>query len=284
MPKESFEFVRLVESERRVGPTLASVSRHWKQQVQRFLFVSPHDDDAVIGGGLMMQSALAERVPVHVAVVTDGAMGYCSLDQRDRISEIRRQETLDAYQALGVPKANIHWLGFPDCQLSRYQGRRPAYPGEKPQRHGFTGLQDAFTHLIRHVRPNQIFLPTNADLHPDHRIVHSEVLISCFHSTGEIWPELGAPHNPAPYLHELAVYCNFPSPPKLRIRGPLSALKKKLQSIQQFRSQKQIKAMVRNLQDAGPWEYLRPVEFALYHPAVYRDRFDEPPRMGELFH
>ena len=34
--------------ERRTGPTLASVSRHWRQQEESFLFISPHDDDVVI--------------------------------------------------------------------------------------------------------------------------------------------------------------------------------------------------------------------------------------------
>jgi LmbE family N-acetylglucosaminyl deacetylase len=282
--KETFEFVRLVESERRVGPTLASVSRHWKQQEQRFLFLSPHDDDVVIGGGLMIQSALAEKVPVHVAIVTDGAMGYCTEWQKDSISDIRRKETLAAYEALGVKKESIHWLGFPDCRLSLFQGRRPAAPGEPAQEGGFTGLQQALTQLIRLVRPNQVFLPTNADLHPDHRIVHSELLISVFHASGDIWPELGPAHEVIPYIHELAVYCNFPTPPKLRIHAPLEALKRKMAAILEFKSQKQIKAVVEIVRRGGPWEYLRPIEFALYNPALYRDRFDEPPQLGQLFH
>jgi LmbE family N-acetylglucosaminyl deacetylase len=282
-PKEAFEFVRLVENERRVGPTLASVSRHWKQQEQRFLFLSPHDDDVIIGGGLMLLSALAEKVPVHVAVVTDGAMGYCSRQQKDSISEIRRKETIASFQSLGVERQNIHWLGFPDCQLVLYQGRRPAGPGEPADGNGFTGLQGAFTKLLRHVKPTQVFLPTNADLHPDHRIVHSELLISVFHASVDIWPELGEPH-PVPYLHELAVYCNFPTPPKLRIHAPAGAMKKKLQAIAEFKSQKQIKAVLNNIRLAGPWEYLRPLEFALYNPLIYRDRFDEPPNMHDLFH
>ena len=281
--KEPFEFVRLVESERRVGPTLASVSRHWKQQPQRFLFLSPHDDDVVIGGGLMILSAVAEKVPVHVAIVTDGAMGYCSLEEKDSISAIRRRETYASYKSLGVERENIHWLGFPDCQLARFQGRRPASPGEPAQSDGFTGLQHAFTKLLRQIRPTQVFLPTSADLHPDHRIVHSELMISVFHSSGDIWPELGKPHTFIPYLHELGVYCNFPSPPKLRIRALLSALKRKMQAVLKFKSQKQIGSMVEILRKGGPWEYIRPLEFALYHPAIYRDRFDEAPRMDDLF-
>ncbi|NLE28471.1 MAG: hypothetical protein GX629_02230, partial [Phycisphaerae bacterium] len=75
--KEEFEFIRLVGNERRVGPTLASVSRHWQGEKECFAFFSPHDDDVVLGGGLMMQLAKRENVPVHIVIVTDGSMGYC---------------------------------------------------------------------------------------------------------------------------------------------------------------------------------------------------------------
>ena len=37
MTREQFEFVRLIGNERRVGPSLASVSRHWQQQRETFL-------------------------------------------------------------------------------------------------------------------------------------------------------------------------------------------------------------------------------------------------------
>ncbi|MBN2583560.1 MAG: PIG-L family deacetylase [Planctomycetes bacterium] len=280
---DSFEFVRLVEAERRVGPTLASVSRHWKAQEERFLFVSPHDDDVAIGGALMIQAAVADGVPVHVAVVTDGSQGYCTMEEKDSISDIRRRETFAAYTLLGVPKENIHWLGFPDCQLSRYSGRRLATQDDAVQSHGYTGMQHTFTELLRKVRPNQVFLPTVADLHPDHRIVHSEMLISCFHAMGAIWPELGEPLTAVPYIHELAVYCNFPSPPRLRIYAPAAAMKRKLKAIGKFKSQKQINKLVEILERGGPWEYQHPLEFSLYNPGVYRDRFDEPPRMRTIF-
>lgn len=283
MAKEIYEFVRLVENERRVGPTLASVSRHWRQQEESFLFVSPHDDDIVIGGGLMIQSALKEKVPVHVAVVTDGSMGYCSMKEKDSISEIRKAETFAALSVLGVKKSNIHWLGFPDCQLSQYMGRRPQTPADAVGSHGFTGLQNAFTELLRKIRPNQIFLPTSSDLHPDHRRVHSELLISVFHASGAIWPELGKPLERIPYLHEMAVYCNFPTAPRLRITGPKSAFLRKLQAIGLFRSQKQIKSLVENVRQGGPIEYLRPIIFQLYHPYIYRDMFDEPPVIGQMY-
>ena len=83
--KKEIELVRLVGNERRVGSTLASVSRHWQHEKECFVFVSPHDDDVVLGGGLMMQLAKHENVPVHIMIVTDGSMGYCSMEEKDTI-------------------------------------------------------------------------------------------------------------------------------------------------------------------------------------------------------
>ena len=278
---KNFEFVRLVGNERRVGPTLASVSRHWVQKQEKFLFISPHDDDIVFGAGLTILAALRSKVPVHVAIVTDGAMGYCSLQEKETVSAIRRRETFAAYKALGVPAANIHWLGFPDCQLAYFQGRRPARPGDPAQSHGYTGLQHSFTELLRRLRPKQIFLPTSADLHPDHRLVHQEMLISCFHAAGKIWPELGPPL-PPPYLHECAIYCNFPAPPTLRIHAPDATMRTKLRAMAHFGSQKQAGSIMNIIERSGPFEYLRAIEFSLYNPLPSRELFDEPPKLNFL--
>lgn len=280
---KQFEFVRLVGGERRTGPTLASVSRHWRQQEESFLFVSPHDDDVVIGGGLMILSALKENVPVHAAVVTDGSQGYCSAAEKPEISAIRKRETFAAFKVLGVPRKNVAWLGYPDNRLYHYQGRRPATDDDVTQSQGYTGLQHTFTELLRRVRPNQVFLPTSADLHPDHSLVHQEFLISCFHAAGDIWPELGKPLARVPYIHELAVYCNFPTPPMLRIHSPDWAMRRKLKAIGEFKSQKQIARLLEIVERGGPWEYQRPLDFSLYNPAIYRDRFDEPPKLKHVF-
>jgi LmbE family N-acetylglucosaminyl deacetylase len=275
--------VRLVGEERRVGGTLASVSRHWRQDRECFLFVSPHDDDAVIGGSLMIQAALRENVPVHIAVVTDGSQGYCSLAEKESIGEIRRKETYAAFRTLGVKKSHIHWLGYPDCQLTGYMGRRPARDADAVFAHGYTGLQNSFTELLRKVKANQVFIPTYADLHPDHRIVYGEMMISCFHAAGAIWPELGEPLSAPPYINEMAVYCNFPTPPQLRLRTPMAALGKKLRAIATFASQKQISSIVKVIERNGPYEYFRPADISLYHPSVYRDQFEEPPGMQGIF-
>ncbi|RKY24029.1 MAG: GlcNAc-PI de-N-acetylase [Planctomycetota bacterium] len=273
--KDEFEFVRLVGNERRVASTLKGVSRHWQDDRERFLFISPHDDDVAIGAGLLIQLAKRENVPVHILIATDGSMGYCTDAEKHTIAQVRKKETFECYQILGVPEENIVWLNFPDCQLNNYRGRRTAQPDDKAVINNFTGLQNAFTYYLRKTKPTQCFLPTSNDLHPDHRIIHAEFLISIFHAAGNIWPELGAPLEKTPYVHEMAIYCDFPEPPQLQMRTPVSFLERKLKAIAAFHSQKQISSVIKIIKNAGPEEYIRALEFKLYNPRGYRDLFEE---------
>ncbi len=277
MQTEDFEFVRLVGNERRVGPRLADVSRHWQGDNERFLFVSPHDDDAVLGCGLLIQLAKREKVPVYLLIVTDGSMGYCSPEEKDTITQIRHDESLECYHTLGVPKKNVMWLGYPDCRLNSFRGRTPTDSTDPPAVAGFVGMQNSFTHCLREIRPTQCFVPTCNDLHPDHRFVYDEFMISLFHAGGGIWPELGEPLPRVPYVNTYAVYCDFVAPPTLRMRTPTSYLDTKLQAISAFRSQRQISSLIENMRHCGPEEYIRAIDFKLYHPADYRSLFEQRP-------
>jgi len=276
-----FEVIRLVGEERRVGESLASVSRHWQGDKECFCFVSPHDDDVVLGAGLAIQLAIHEGVPVHVLVVTDGSMGYCSPEEKDSIAKIREEETYESLVALGVPRENIHFLGFPDCQLGLFAGRRAA-EDEPGAIHGFTGLQNAFTYFLRQIRASQVFVPTANDLHPDHKVTNSELQISLFHASGDIWPELGEPLESPPAIHELAIYCDFPEPATLRIACDDATFEKKLDAIAAFKSQKQISILIDNVRNSGPQEYIRTINFQFYHPETYHHLFKEIPGRKKL--
>ena len=134
-------------------------------------------------------------------------------------------------------------------------------------------MQNAITHALRQIRPTRVFLPTGADLHPDHQIVHEEVLISLFHAQGNIWPELGPPIAEVPKVYEFAVYCDFPEPPQIRIRTPPEMLETKLQAILAFASQEQIGTLIEVQRNAGPIEYFRELEFHFYSPQKYHAMF-----------
>jgi LmbE family N-acetylglucosaminyl deacetylase len=264
---------------RRLGEELSSTSNiaelfsDWRGPSERWMFVSPHDDDVAIGAGLTFQVGLAEGATVHAVVVTDGRMGYCQFERRQEIIGIRRAEAERAYQILGLPPQRLWFLGFPDCSLNPYRGRHFAASDEPAVIGGGGGLQNALTHALRQIRPNRVFLPTSADLHPDHRIVHEELLISLFHAQGNIWPELGEPTTEVPKVYEFACYCDFPEPPRMRIDATGMMLETKLDAIRAFASQEQVELVVAIQRNVGAIEYLRDLAFRFYCPEQYHPLF-----------
>lgn len=267
-----FQFTRLTDRGARRSSCLAEAIEAEDLSHQTWLFVSPHDDDLCIGAGLFMQAAQREGVNVQVLIVTDGCMGYCFVDERDRIVEIRRKETYESFEVLGLASDHIRYIGYPDGGLVPYIGRRLARRGEASIA-GYVGLQNALTCHLRSIRPTRVYVPTHTDLHPDHRITHSELMISVFHAAGAIWPELGEPLEAPPSVGELAVYCDFVDLPNLEIIGDDEAFQTKLQSIGKYQSQVQIESLVESLRTAGPYEYVRESEFRLFTPETYKPLF-----------
>jgi LmbE family N-acetylglucosaminyl deacetylase len=256
-----------------VTANIADLLPGWQGDRECWMFVSAHDDDIVTGAGLTFQVGMAEGARVHAVVTTDGRMGYCKFTQRRSISDIRNAEAERSFQALGLPLDRLHFLHFPDCNLNPYRGRHFATIGDPTEVEGASGLQNAYPHILRQIRPTRVFLPTMNDLHPDHRIVNEEMLISLFHAQGNIWPELGPPIESIPAVYEYATYCDFPEPPQLRIVTPPVMLETKLQAIKAYASQEQIDLLIDVQREAGPQEFIREVKFNFYSPRQYEGLF-----------
>jgi LmbE family N-acetylglucosaminyl deacetylase len=252
---------------------IAELLPDWKGTEERWLFVAPHDDDIVCGAGLTLQAGLAEGARVHALVVTDGRMGYCRPEHQHTIANIRMAEAKRSFEILGLSAGGLRQLSFPDGNLETHRGRCFNVNGCATAIEGAMGLQNSFTHALRQIRPNRIFLATSSDLHPDHRVVHEEMLISLFHAQGKIWPELGEPIAEVPQVYEYAVYCDFPSPPQIRIETPPAMLEVKLDAIRAYASQEQIETVVQVHRDMGPIEYIRELHFHFYSPQQYHQLF-----------
>jgi len=275
-----FQFSRLQDGQKQRYEKLQDVIGMKRDQGgqggrETWLFVSPHDDDLVIGAGLWMQAAVQAGVDVQVVVVTDGRMGYCTIEQRETIADIRRAETYESFEILGVGRQQVAYIGYPDGALYDLQGRRRhrAATDNVAPRQGHVGLCNEFVYHLRRTRPARVLVPTIADLHPDHQITNNELMISLFHASGAIWPELGQPLRKVPAVYELAIYCDFPQPPQLELRSGDEPFRKKLQGIAAYRSQLQIAQLVENIRQAGPYEYLREMNFRFYSPANHRNAF-----------
>ncbi len=271
--KNSITYHRRVKGEVLSASNASEIFQNWRGNRERWLFVSAHDDDAVMGAGLTMLAARAEEIEVHAIVTSDGSMGYCEMDQRDTIADIRKRESVASYGGLGVPPERIHFLGFPDGNLEAWAGRRMARNGDVGAFAGYTGLQNSYTRILRQVIPTRVFVPTITDLHPDHQVSNREMMISLFHAQGEIWPELGRPIAEAPEAYEYATYCDFSEPPQIKIGATEEMLAKKIEAIEAFASQRQIGLLVRQLREGGAVEYLHEMRFNFYSPRVYENLF-----------
>ena len=243
-----------------------------------WLFACPHDDDIAIGAGMWFAAAARAGAEVHLLAATDGRMGYCAPEEKEGIVEARYAELVASCKLLGLEDtSHIHVLGFPDCDLGNFLGRRPRLAVETDAEGGtgYTGLQGAFVKALRTIRPDRLLLPSPKDYHPDHQQVYNEMMISIFHADGGVWPELGAPTK-VPDVYEMAIYCDFPVAPTLQYKDTSGEdFNAKLAAIAAYQSQKQIGQLVEKVRQGGPIEYLREVHFDFYDPNTYHGLFED---------
>lgn len=229
-----------------------------------WLVVAPHDDDLVLGLGITAAAARAEGIAVHVAVCTDGSLGYVELKEQPRLVETRARELERAVALLGVDAAHVHRLGFRDGSLVLEQGCRE--PGQTP------ALGQRLVMLMRSVRPTTLFVCTPRDVHPDHRVAATETEMAAVWASSRIWLEQGEPIL-APTLFHYAVYADFERAPEVEVRGTEALLEQKLAALAAFESQGVIDAMVARIREDGPYEYVARAHNAPYRPRNYRALF-----------
>ncbi len=91
-------------------------------------FLSPHDDDAVLGAGCLIQAVAAAGGNPLVLVFCRGDAGYTTVEAKAAIVAVRREETLRAYTSLGVGESDILSFDVPDFALLDTLARRPVDP------------------------------------------------------------------------------------------------------------------------------------------------------------
>lgn len=252
----------------------ADVWADWKGEKETWLFLAPHDDDIILGAGLTFLAALTDGINVHAAITTNGESGYCRKEHRTKIAKVRQREATASFKAMGLSKDHLHFLNFHDAGVDHCTGHFLTRKKSATSIEGATGLQNSYTWLLREVRPTRIFLPSITDIHPDHRTVHNEMVISVFHASGAIWPELGKPLEDFPILYEYATYNDFITPPNMRTTVPEELLEKKLAGIAAYKSQEQIGALIDIQRKAGCKEFVREIQFNLMTPGKYNYLFD----------
>ena len=186
------------------------------QENDRILVLVPHPDDEVLGAGGVLREAVRRGLPMRVVFLTHGDCNEWSfLAYRKRpvlmpggalaMGAIRRREALAAAAALGMPSADLTFLGYPDygtldiwrshwgpgCPPDRGRlTRARAVPYETAFRPGapFKG-EEILTDLeaiLREFRPTRIFVSHPADHHPDHAALYLFTRVALWDLQGEV--------------------------------------------------------------------------------------------------
>jgi len=168
----------------------------------RVVVFAPHPDDETIGCGGVIQQVLAAGGRAFVVFLTNGDHNQVAfklyekrivLRPRDYIAmgELRRAEALEAAHALGVPRENLFFLGYPDGGTLKIwkehwgaapsyvnfltRANRVPYPENLSYQAPYKGesiLRDIET-LLRRIRPTRVFVPHPADTNFDHRALYA---------------------------------------------------------------------------------------------------------------
>jgi LmbE family N-acetylglucosaminyl deacetylase len=153
------------------------------------LVLAPHPDDETLGCGATIMRKLAAGSHVEVVIASDGRHSQHSDKlSADALAELREEEAGRAGSVLGLRREDIVFLRFEDGRLA--DNRQP--------------LRDQLLPILERTKPDEIFVSSIIDTHPDHRVL------------AELGRELAQPgRNGSPILYEYPIW--FWDPRRWRI-------------------------------------------------------------------
>lgn len=132
----------------------------WEAEDERVAVVSPHDDDGLLGAGYAILAALANGAEVYLFIFCNGCAGYSTPEEKGSIVERRKDETVSAYQALGIAADKIIRFDYPDFSLLPNIGWLMPW--------GKEGTFPRSLQTMRELRITRLLVPNGYREHVDH--------------------------------------------------------------------------------------------------------------------
>jgi LmbE family N-acetylglucosaminyl deacetylase len=181
---EFIDFVTLCRSKK-----LNLLFPQWKKG-EKVAFLSPHDDDVVLGAGYLLKAVVESGGVPLVFIFCKGDAGYSAVVDKSTIVKTRKKETRQAYKMLGVGEENLFYSEIPDFSLSPYINRN--LPRGK-------GLFEEQVRLFRKEQVSRVVFSSGYYEHWDHTAVHKMGIYTSPQAGDPILADLGKPCAPKSY-------------------------------------------------------------------------------------
>ncbi|MDA2929583.1 PIG-L family deacetylase [Acidobacteria bacterium AH-259-O06] len=158
MEQEVFKFYDL--RRKTLSENIDLLFPDWQRGEERVAILSPHDDDGVLGAGYVTLASIANGADVYLFIFCDGRGGYSQESQKDTIVELRKKETLEAYNLLGLKEEHIIRFDFPDFSLGQYTYWLLPSGGE--------GAMPQVIQRLRELKITRLLIPNGYREHLDH--------------------------------------------------------------------------------------------------------------------
>ena len=161
-----------------------SLFPEWEEGQERLLVLSPHDDDALLGAGYAILAAKAHGAKVTVVICCRGNAGYSDPSEKETIVEVRRKETLEAYQYLGISGEDVVRLDYDDFDLAAFVGAKS----------DSSGTLDHLIPLMRERKITRVLLPNPHKEHADHTAAFLSGLTAVPQAGDDVYADRGTPY------------------------------------------------------------------------------------------
>jgi LmbE family N-acetylglucosaminyl deacetylase len=155
----------------------------WKRG-ETVAFLSPHDDDVLLGAGYLLRATAENNGIPLLLIFCKGDAGYSFPEEKDTITQRRRQEAIQAYGMLGVKEENIHTYDIPDFSLMPYVNR--VLYQEK-------GLFEEQMRLFRENKVSRVVFSSGYFEHWDHTAVFNMGIYTSPQAGDPILADIGEP-------------------------------------------------------------------------------------------
>jgi hypothetical protein len=161
---------------------------------------SPHDDDAILGVGHLIQAVSTAGGVPYVFIYCKGDAGYSTAKEKDKIVKMRLEESKSAYQVLGVDESHIIRFNYPDFSVRQHMGR--------VRTSGDDGTFSQTIRALRKIRVTRLVLPNTYREHADHEAVGDIGLFDGPQVGDKILADWGEPSPISTFL-QYTVWANF---------------------------------------------------------------------------